>query len=52
MLNTKLISAVLSVLVLLMYLAGWWVSREPAMLVDEIEHSHQRLGDKAIVGFE
>lgn len=51
MLNTKLISAVLLVLALLMYFAGWWVSREPAMLVDEIEHSHQRLGDKAIVGY-
>ena len=51
MLNTKLVSAVLLVLVLLMYFGGWWVSREPAMLIDEIEYSHQHLGDKAIVGY-
>jgi len=40
-----------AVLFILLYLTGWWVSREPAMLVDEIDQSRQQLGDSAIVGY-
>lgn len=51
MLNTKLISSLLIVLLVLMYLTGWWVSREPDMLVAEIKQSRQQLGEAAIVGY-
>lgn len=51
MFNAKVVSTAVAVLLLIMYLTGWWVSREPALLVDEIQQSHQQLGDKAIVGY-
>ncbi|GAB2920517.1 DUF2333 family protein [Rheinheimera gaetbuli] len=51
MFNTKLISATALVLVLLMYITGWWVSREPALLVDEIQQSQQQVAGKAVVGY-
>lgn len=51
MFNTKLISATALVLLLLMYITGWWVSREPALLVDEIQQSQQQLAGKAVVGY-
>ncbi len=51
MFNTKLISAVVLALLVLMYITGWWVSREPGLLVDEIQQSQQQLGDKAVVGY-
>jgi hypothetical protein len=34
-----------------LYLAGWWASREPDMLVAEISQSRQHLGEKAVVGY-
>jgi hypothetical protein len=51
MFNAKIVSTAVAVLLVIMYLTGWWVSREPALLVDEIQQSHQQLGDKAIVGY-
>ena len=51
MFNAKIVSTAVAVLMVIMYLSGWWVSREPALLVDEIQQSHQQLGDKAIVGY-
>lgn len=51
MLNTKVVSSLLGLLLVLMYLTGWWVSREPDMLVAEIKQSRQQLGDAAIVGY-
>ena len=50
MFNTKLISIVALVLVVLLYITGWWVSREPALLVDEIQQSQQQVA-KAVVGY-
>lgn len=51
MLNAKVVSAAVAALLVVMYLTGWWVSREPALLVDEIQQSHQQLGERAIVGY-
>ncbi|MDP2714896.1 DUF2333 family protein [Rheinheimera sp.] len=51
MLNAKVVSAAVAALLVIMYLTGWWVSREPALLVDEIQQSHQQLGERAIVGY-
>jgi hypothetical protein len=51
MLNVRWISVILAVLLLLLYLAGWWASREPDMLVAEISQSRQHLGEKAVVGY-
>ena len=51
MLNTKVISSVVGLVLVLMYLTGWWVSREPQMLVAEIKASRQQLGDDAIIGY-
>jgi hypothetical protein len=51
MLNAKFISAMLTVLVLILYVSGWWVSREPAMLIDEIKQSRQQLGETVPVGY-
>lgn len=51
MLNTKVISSVVGLVLVLMYLIGWWVSREPQMLVAEIKASRQQLGDDAIIGY-
>ena len=50
--NKTTIAAVSALLLLiLLWLCGWWVSREPALLVDEIQQSHQQLGERAIVGY-
>ncbi|MGI5308503.1 DUF2333 family protein [Rheinheimera sp. WS51] len=49
--NVKLISFGALILLVIMYLTAWWVSREPDLLVDEIYQSHQSLGDKAPVGY-
>lgn len=51
MLNTKWVSSLLGLVLLVMYLTGWWVSREPELLVAEIKQSRQQLGDAAIVGY-
>lgn len=51
MFNSKLITSVIAVVLLLLYLTGWWVSREPDMLVEEIQQSRQQLGERAIVGY-
>ena len=51
MFNTKLLSAAALVLLVLMYITGWWVSREPALLVEEIQQSQQQLAGKAVVGY-
>ncbi|MDP5136780.1 DUF2333 family protein [Rheinheimera baltica] len=51
MFSTRLMGSAVAVLFILLYLTGWWVSREPAMLVDEIDQSRQQLGDSAIVGY-
>jgi hypothetical protein len=51
MLNAKWISALLAVLMLVLYLTGWWVSREPALMIDEIKLSQQQLGDAQVVGY-
>ena len=51
MLNTKWISSLLGLVLFVMYLTGWWVSREPDLLVAEIKQSRQQLGDAAIVGY-
>ena len=51
MLSSKVFSAVLAVLLLLLYITGWWVSREPALLTQDVQHSQQRLADQAIVGY-
>jgi hypothetical protein len=51
MLNAKVVSAAVAALLVVMYLTGWWVSREPALLVEEIQQSHQQLGERAIVGY-
>lgn len=49
--NVKLLSTVLAVLLALLFVTGWWVSREPAMLIDDIRQSRHQLGDKAVVGY-
>ncbi|GAA0551349.1 MAG: hypothetical protein CL577_09580 [Alteromonadaceae bacterium] len=51
MLNTKWVSSLLGLVLFVMYLTGWWVSREPDLLVAEIKQSRQQLGDAAIVGY-
>lgn len=51
MLNAKVVSAAVAALLVVIYLTGWWVSREPALLVEEIQQSHQQLGERAIVGY-
>lgn len=51
MLNTKVVSAAVLSLAVLMYLTGWWVSREPALLLDELQQSQQQQGDKHVVGY-
>ena len=51
MLNTKWVSSFLGLVLIVMYLTGWWVSREPDLLVAEIKQSRQQLGDAAIVGY-
>ena len=51
MLNTKVVSAAILSLAVLMYLTGWWVSREPALLLDELQQSQQQQGDKHVVGY-
>ena len=50
MLNTKVVSAAVLSLAVLMYLTGWWVSREPALLLDELQQNQQQ-GDKHVVGY-
>ncbi|MBZ9611165.1 DUF2333 family protein [Rheinheimera maricola] len=50
MFNAKIISGLLVATLAFMYLAGWWVSREPAML-DEIQQSRQQSADSNIVGY-
>lgn len=51
MVNTKLISAAVLAILLLMYGTAWWVSREPAMLIAEIKQEQRKLGDDAITGY-
>lgn len=51
MLSTKVISAGALSLAVLMYITGWWVSREPALLLDELQHSQQHLGGNVVVGY-
>lgn len=51
MFNSKVISAVLATVLVILYVTGWWVSREPGLLLDEVEHSRQQLGDNAVVGY-
>ncbi|PKM19095.1 MAG: DUF2333 domain-containing protein [Gammaproteobacteria bacterium HGW-Gammaproteobacteria-15] len=51
MVNTKLISAAVLAILLLMYATAWWVSREPAMLIAEIKQEQRKLGDDAITGY-
>ena len=49
--NTKLISIGAILLFAALYFTGWWVSREPDLLVDDIYQSRQALGDRAVVGY-
>ena len=51
MLNAKWSSITAAVLLLILYGTGWWVSREPAMLTDEIEQSRQQLGQNVVTGY-
>lgn len=51
MLNAKWSSIFIAVLVLILYGTGWWVSREPAMLTDEIQQSRQQLGQNVVTGY-
>ena len=51
MLNAKWSSIIAAVLLVILYGTGWWVSREPAMLTDEIEQSRQQLGQNVVTGY-
>jgi hypothetical protein len=51
MLNAKWGTVLLAVLLLLLYACGWWVSREPAMLDEDIKQSRLQLGDRLVVGY-
>jgi hypothetical protein len=51
MVNKKVISAAVLVILVLMYGTAWWVSREPAMLIAEIKQEQRKLGDDAITGY-
>jgi len=51
MLNAKWSSIVAAVLLVILYGTGWWVSREPTMLTDEIEQSRQQLGQNVVTGY-
>lgn len=51
MLSSKLVSALLASLLLVLYAVGWWVSREPDLLIQDLQQSEQQLGNKAVVGY-
>uniref|UniRef100_A0A486XNR4 DUF2333 domain-containing protein n=1 Tax=Rheinheimera sp. BAL341 TaxID=1708203 RepID=A0A486XNR4_9GAMM len=51
MLSSKLVSALLTSLLLVLYVVGWWVSREPDLLTQDLQQSEQQLGNKAVVGY-
>lgn len=51
MLSSKLVSALLASLLLVLYVVGWWVSREPDLLAQDLQQSEQQLGNKAVVGY-
>lgn len=51
MFNSKVISALVLVLMFAMYICGWWVSREPDLLVSEITQSQQQQGERATIGY-
>lgn len=51
MLNSKVISALVLVLIFVMYICGWWVSREPDLLVNEIAQSQQQNTERATIGY-
>ena len=42
MVNAKLISASFALVVLVLYLLGWWASREPALLADDTQPTVQQ----------
>lgn len=47
----KLFSFGALILLVIMYLTSWWVSREPDLLIEEIYQSQQSLGESAPVGY-
>lgn len=51
MLNAKWSSIIAAVLLVILYGTGWWVSREPVMLTNEIEQSRQQLGENVVTGY-
>ncbi|MDX1392336.1 MAG: DUF2333 family protein [Rheinheimera sp.] len=51
MLNAKWVSVLLALLLLVLYGTGWWVSREPDMLDEDIKQSRLQLGDRFVVGY-
>lgn len=51
MVHKKLISAAVLVLLLFMYGTAWWVSREPSMLIVEINQEQRKLGERAVTGY-
>ncbi|MEH8016829.1 DUF2333 family protein [Rheinheimera muenzenbergensis] len=51
MFNTKLLSAAVLVLLVLLYITGWWVSREPDLLPEANPQSQLQPADKAVVGY-
>lgn len=51
MFNARMLGAAGAAALLVLYIVGWWASREPDLLVDDIAHSRQQLGDSAIIGY-